>query len=199
MYTVFMARNESFSGQISVMGHSLGSIILFDVLSHQNPDDSLGVISYHSSSDKPASIPTTQAHNVDSPPPSSLSELFARLDIDQRHAEAFTKEGIDLDAVMTCQETDLMEVGMEEKEREALLGYINSTATGSGEGGGGSPVRKSEFGFVMGRAGTGQPSVRYPRLCFQPASFYALGSPIGMFQVCHSLFIILFLYTDVHL
>jgi len=34
----------------------------------------------------------------------------------------------------------------------------------------------------VGPAGTGQPSVAYPRLCFTPACFYALGSPIGMFQ-----------------
>ena len=38
IYTLFMARNENFSGAISVMGHSLGSLILFDVLSNQSQD-----------------------------------------------------------------------------------------------------------------------------------------------------------------
>ena len=29
------SRNENFKGQVSVIGHSLGSLIMFDILSHQ--------------------------------------------------------------------------------------------------------------------------------------------------------------------
>jgi phospholipase DDHD2 len=39
MYTLFMARNESFKGSVALMGHSLGSLILFDVLSNQAVDE----------------------------------------------------------------------------------------------------------------------------------------------------------------
>ena len=39
----------------------------------------------------------------------------------------------------------------------------------------------SDVKYTVGPAGTGQPSVTYPALCFEPAAFYALGSPIGMF------------------
>ena len=35
--------------------------------------------------------------------------------------------------------------------------------------------------YLMGVAGTGQPSVEYPQLLFQPTSFFAFGSPIGVF------------------
>ena len=35
MYTLFMARNEDFSGEVSMAGHSLGSLILFDILCNQ--------------------------------------------------------------------------------------------------------------------------------------------------------------------
>ncbi|XP_056004599.1 phospholipase DDHD2-like isoform X2 [Ostrea edulis] len=35
--------------------------------------------------------------------------------------------------------------------------------------------------FLLGPAGTGQPSVRYPKLDFKPNTLYALGSPIGIF------------------
>lgn len=38
MFTLFMVRNESFKGTVSLMGHSLGSLILFDILAHQNGD-----------------------------------------------------------------------------------------------------------------------------------------------------------------
>ena len=35
MYELFLQRNPGYSGGVSVMGHSLGSCILFDILSHQ--------------------------------------------------------------------------------------------------------------------------------------------------------------------
>lgn len=50
LYTVFRKRNPSFGGQVSLGGHSLGSLILFDLLCHQqdrelenleNPDESM--------------------------------------------------------------------------------------------------------------------------------------------------------------
>ena len=31
----FHSRNETFKGQVSIIGHSLGSLIVFDILSHQ--------------------------------------------------------------------------------------------------------------------------------------------------------------------
>lgn len=39
----------------------------------------------------------------------------------------------------------------------------------------------SDQKYRVGPAGTGQPSVTYPSLCFEPTAFYAMGSPIGMF------------------
>ena len=36
LYTLFCERNEDFSGKVSIMGHSLGSLITFDLLSHQS-------------------------------------------------------------------------------------------------------------------------------------------------------------------
>lgn len=38
MYTLFCQRNPEFSGRISLAGHSLGSLILFDLLSHQKAE-----------------------------------------------------------------------------------------------------------------------------------------------------------------
>lgn len=35
--------------------------------------------------------------------------------------------------------------------------------------------------YLLGSAGTGQPSVKYPQLDFQPNSLFAFGSPIGIF------------------
>lgn len=38
MYQIFKLRNPSFQGGVSVVGHSLGSVILFDLLCHQQKD-----------------------------------------------------------------------------------------------------------------------------------------------------------------
>lgn len=38
LYTLFCERNPSFNGPVSLGGHSLGSVILFDLLMHQSPN-----------------------------------------------------------------------------------------------------------------------------------------------------------------
>lgn len=35
IYKLFLSRNPSFKGNVSLTGHSLGSLILFDLLAHQ--------------------------------------------------------------------------------------------------------------------------------------------------------------------
>ncbi|XP_004922247.3 uncharacterized protein LOC101741044 isoform X2 [Bombyx mori] len=42
--------------------------------------------------------------------------------------------------------------------------------------------RSTEKVFVVGSAGTGQSSVKYPNLDFEPTALYALGSPIAIFE-----------------
>lgn len=37
LYAKFLERNPNFRGKVSVSGHSLGSLILFDLLQHQKP------------------------------------------------------------------------------------------------------------------------------------------------------------------
>lgn len=38
-YSMFLKRNKNFRGRVSLAGHSLGSLILFDLLCHQNPSE----------------------------------------------------------------------------------------------------------------------------------------------------------------
>lgn len=38
MYRLFMERNPNFKGKVSLVGHSLGSAILFDILCRQKED-----------------------------------------------------------------------------------------------------------------------------------------------------------------
>ncbi|KAI8433464.1 hypothetical protein MSG28_015499 [Choristoneura fumiferana] len=84
VYSLFKARNPSFKGGVSLGGHSLGSVILYDLLCHQDP-----------------------------PTP-----------------------------------TD-------------------------------PPMKRPEKQYLAGTADI-NPNMKYPKLCFEPLSLYALGSPIGM-------------------
>lgn len=38
VYSLFKQRNPTFNGGVSLGGHSLGSLILFDILCHQHPE-----------------------------------------------------------------------------------------------------------------------------------------------------------------
>lgn len=39
LYTIFMEKHPNFTGSVSLAGHSLGSVIIFDLLAHQLTDD----------------------------------------------------------------------------------------------------------------------------------------------------------------
>jgi len=167
-----------------VMGHSLGSLILFDVLSNQSQDEE-DLMKQRLNSQAPAPESKTVSYQE-----TSLEELFANLDISE-YATLFNDQGITLaDLLTSVAEEDLMEINLPLGARTKLLAYIerrnkkttstnNGTLTGLQE-----YIRSavtSDVKYTVGPAGTGQPSVTYPALCFEPAAFYALGSPIGMF------------------
>ena len=87
---------------------------------------------------------------------------------------------------MLCGEDDLKEAGMALGPRKKLLNYIEERKASSENKLSGLEEYQrsavtSDVKYVVGPAGTGQPSVNYPRLCFEPSAFYALGSPIAMF------------------
>ncbi|XP_055678694.1 mucin-5AC isoform X2 [Lutzomyia longipalpis] len=110
VYKLFCQRNPNFRGGVSLAGHSLGSLILFDLLCHQ----------------KAPSEGESEVENSENP---------------------------DQGNVMTPTEPILRP----EKQTEQQINY------------------------TMGPAGTGQPFINYPQLDIRPKSFFAFGSPIGMF------------------
>ncbi|XP_071549262.1 uncharacterized protein [Panulirus ornatus] len=105
LYNLFCKRNPSFGGLVSLGGHSLGSVILFDLLMHQSS-------------------------NIDNTSDSTLSSP-------------------------------------KDDHGDFVRGRVNSIT---------SPVN-----YVMGGAGTGQPSIICPKLIFRPEAFFLMGSPLAMF------------------
>jgi hypothetical protein len=105
-FSMFLARNRNFKGKVSLAGHSLGSLILFDLLCHQKPLD-------------------TKPDNLENP---------------------------------------------------ENLGQVKRLPH--------KPLQRTQskqIDYRVGLSGTGQPLMQYPQLTFEPKSFFALGSPIGMF------------------
>lgn len=111
VYDLFKQRNPSFNGGVSLAGHSLGSLILFDLLCHQHSEQ-------EKDDDEEEDIFPPQE-------PSKPSTVHRKL--------------------------------------------------------------SRRISYMMGSAGTGQPQICYPHLNFEPKTFFALGSPIGMFVIVRGL------------
>ncbi|KAL1492668.1 hypothetical protein ABEB36_010892 [Hypothenemus hampei] len=103
VYDLFKLRNPSFNGGVSLAGHSLGSLIVFDLLAHQHPED----------------------------------------------------------------------VREEEENKQ--------------ENSNGNKSLCRRISYLMGTIGAGQAKISYPHLNFKPSTFFALGSPIGMFVTVRGL------------
>lgn len=80
IYTLFCERNEDFNGKISIIGHSLGSLIAFDLLSHQSSTQQ----EEHVVVEKPPALDQVDV---------TLEQVFCKLDMGE-YAENFTKEGM---------------------------------------------------------------------------------------------------------
>lgn len=109
LYSKYCERNPTFNGGVSLAGHSLGSLILFDLLQNQKST-------------------TKSADGGDG-----------------------GDDGDDDD---------------DDKTPRSHPPLCRS--------------RSQKINYKMGRAGTGQPFIRYPQLIFKPKNFFAMGSPIGM-------------------
>ena len=152
-----------------MVGHSLGSLILFDLLAGQ---------------EEKSGHPEEMDENVEKPSwdkDLSIEGVFSKLEI-QEHLAVFVDQGIGIQELKTCTEDDLKEAGLPLGPRKKLLMYLESrvgaaSKTGYAEFQASTVAR--QVSYNVGPAGTGQPSVRYPKLDVKPTAFFALGSPTG--------------------
>uniref|UniRef100_A0A8C7VCD7 DDHD domain containing 2 n=1 Tax=Oncorhynchus mykiss TaxID=8022 RepID=A0A8C7VCD7_ONCMY len=176
LHSIFLQRHPQFTGAVSLTGHSLGSLILFDLLTNQEIHNTDEKISSVSSPSEATSI------NFE-----SFEETLRNFGLG-KFFQMLTKEQMDLESLTLCSETDLKDLGIplgprkkimcllkrwrEVQEQPTLLSDAPST----------SPVDYKYFDI-----GIGQVSIVYPQLAFQPQAFFALGSPIGMFLTVRGL------------
>uniref|UniRef100_A0A8C3Q248 DDHD domain containing 2 n=1 Tax=Chrysolophus pictus TaxID=9089 RepID=A0A8C3Q248_CHRPC len=185
LYLLFLQRNPDFKGGVSIAGHSLGSLILFDLLTNQKaaPEDE------HSREVRALQLSTAE-----------VKEILKKLDLSE-YCPAFEKEKIDGEALFLCGEKNLEEMGIPLGPRMKLLHYISSRREISTilqdlpslglllcvlqDTKEHSTAR--QHSTTASRDGPypdislGQVSANYPQLLYKPTIFFAFGSPIGMF------------------
>lgn len=180
LYQLFLQRNPHFKGGVSIAGHSLGSLILFDLLTNQKaaPEED--------EQSREGSRTASSNTGVE-----ELKEILKKLELSE-YCDVFEKEKMDREALFLCTEENLKEVGIPLGPRMKILNYISSkkemqgvserSAAAPGHSGQTGPDGTSDSRDCQYRdIGLGQVSANYPQLIYKPTIFFAFGSPIGMF------------------
>ncbi|XP_056113026.1 SEC23-interacting protein isoform X1 [Rhinichthys klamathensis goyatoka] len=227
LHTLFMERNPDFKGRVSVSGHSLGSLILFDLLSNQKVCSPLSgpLTNGNALPNVKQGSPVVQANEVatvaaaeeeakeEEEEIGNLSSVLEMLSLSE-YLSVFEKERIDIESLLLCTIDDLKEMGIPLGPRKKLANFVKekSAKQAARKAVKEKTVEKEEpketkppvqteptpdpsiSKLPVGRnmssihvdynyfeIGTGQVSVVYHALDFEPVNFFALGSPIGMF------------------
>nr|XP_023655845.1 phospholipase DDHD2-like [Paramormyrops kingsleyae] len=203
LYHLFQQRHPDFAGHVSVLGHSLGSLILFDILTNQQPNP------WSSSGSQ-----TESNNDSDLPDTKSLEELLKNSGLEE-YASLFQRHQMDLESLALCSESDLQALGVPLGPCKKILNAIKkktiaemlragaqlqdrgvTEAVASRSGTAGASVHATipqvlsttnPVNYKYLNVGIGQVLVCYPRLNFEPENFFALGSPIGMFLTVRGL------------
>ena len=109
---LFRQRNPGFMGTSSVIGHSLGSLILFDLLSGQTEEKEPEAIVENSPLVKPKWDKDL-----------GIGEVFVKLGIEE-HLDPFTDQGVGVEELLECGEEDLKEANLPLGPRKKLLAYL---------------------------------------------------------------------------
>ncbi|XP_052007223.1 SEC23-interacting protein [Xyrauchen texanus] len=227
LHALFMQRNPDFKGGVSVGGHSLGSLILFDLLSNQKTGSPLSDLITNGNAQPNAKqiSPVNQANEVptvaaveeepkeEEEEIGDLSSVLEMLGMSE-YLSTFENEKIDVESLLMCTIDDLKEMGIPLGPRKKLAKFVKEKSAKQAarqavkektvaqekpketlpplqtEPTPDSASNKLPVGRNMSsihvdynyfEIGTGQVSVVYHALDFEPVNFFALGSPIGMF------------------
>lgn len=240
LYALFMERNPDFRGAVSVAGHSLGSLILFDLLSNQknaSPGGAMPTMPAANGEVKQVTAPFAQENSAVTPPAveeqlredgeefEDLAAMLEHLGLSE-YKSTFDEEKIDIESFLMCTIEDLKEMGIPLGPRKKIAKFVKervnkqaarqaaqenkkevkevtqtaapppAAATSAAEVPSHPTVKKLPVGSTVSsvhvdynyfEVGTGQVSVIYHTLDFEPVNFFALGSPIGMFLTVRGL------------
>ncbi|XP_075955116.1 triacylglycerol hydrolase DDHD2 isoform X1 [Anarhichas minor] len=206
LHTLFKQRHSEFNGAVSVVGHSLGSLILFDLLTNQR-----------TGSEAREGLPSGEHLHLNC---DTLQQTLTRLGL-QQYLDTLQAENLDMESLALCEDGDLKDLGIPLGPRKKILNYVRKKwlsqdfKTGAvhlpeglqvppplnsdhdGNQSSGFPMQQSQFhraqsvtsavDYEYFDVGIGQVSIGYPQLAFHPQTFFAFGSPIGMFLTVRGL------------
>ncbi|XP_030408055.1 phospholipase DDHD2 [Gopherus evgoodei] len=197
LYRLFLQRNPDFKGGVSIAGHSLGSLILFDLLTNQKD----------SSEDEDDNKEGSQMGAYGQGDIGGVKEILKKLELSEYYS-VFEKERMDTQALALCTEKDLKDMGIPLGPRTKILHYVRTkdetqdaqqqapVPVGNNNKSEDAPKPESGSSPQLGAwsssmngggkcqyldVGLGQVSANYPQLIYKPDIFFAFGSPIGMF------------------
>eukprot|EP00899_Mesostigma_viride_P012810 jgi/Mesvir1/2152/Mv16669-RA.2 len=231
VYHTFKQRNPSFNGKVSIFGHSLGSVLVYDILCHQLQHDSTGepaatTITAASTAGSDTSSATGEGAAASSAQPGPSLDAFEDRDEDggavgpydgltwggftgrperrqswrTSHAteEPVTDAATQMERLQQQIESAQAHVELLKRKRMAIAAGMPGASQGWQPGQQAQP--QPPAGTRVGLAGEdGQAPadvsakrrkgahrkvemhVHYPHLEFQVDTFFAVGSPLGMF------------------
>ncbi|XP_053501662.1 phospholipase DDHD2 isoform X2 [Ictalurus furcatus] len=201
LYNVFLQRNPQFTGAVSVAGHSLGSLILFDLLTNQKT----GAESTNAEQNGQYDEDLGSSSVSDCTSCESLEEALMSIGMEE-HLRILQREQLDMESLMLCSESDLRDLGIPLGPCKKILNYVKKWKHRSVSHTGNHPshteernspeiqslIRESRpktsaIDYQHFDVGIGQVSINYPQLSFHPRAFFAFGSPIGMFLTVRGL------------
>ncbi|XP_019401645.1 PREDICTED: phospholipase DDHD2 isoform X3 [Crocodylus porosus] len=115
LYLLFLQRNPDYKGGVSIAGHSLGSLILFDLLTNQKA----------SSEDEDGKEKSSQMGASRGADASGVKEILEKLELSE-YSTVFEKEKMDRQALLLCTEQNLKDMGIPLGPRMKILHYISS-------------------------------------------------------------------------
>lgn len=200
LLSLFLSRNPNFDKtKVSIAGHSLGSLIVFDLLAHQGQEMTKLYDESATETETPAHVfldaeKSTSEKMIDH----SLEDMLRDIGLED-YISTLQNEKLDLDSLMLCNDSDLKELGIPLGPRKKLLTSIQQKLEAKkkpienpqDENKQAAPEEKTSerkgsvsstfSAWTIGQAGTGQLTVNYPQLDFNLCCFFALGSPISVF------------------
>uniref|UniRef100_A0A672S017 DDHD domain containing 2 n=1 Tax=Sinocyclocheilus grahami TaxID=75366 RepID=A0A672S017_SINGR len=194
LHSLFLQRHPHFTGHVSLVGHGLGSLILFDLLTNQETD----------ADGKPHELHEDAHVDTGCSSYESLEEVLKGHGLEE-HLSVLHSEQVDMESLMLCSEKDLKDVGIPLGPRKKIMNCVKKwkhSRTGSGHAAQNethSPSlgmrntyehqtpTTSAVDYQHSYVGIGQVSIDYPQLAFHPQALFAMGSPIGMFLTVRGL------------
>ncbi|XP_074642043.1 triacylglycerol hydrolase DDHD2-like isoform X2 [Tubulanus polymorphus] len=132
LYDQFLQRNPSFTGQMSIAGHSLGSAVMFDLLVHQPDAQSAETSQVSDQPNETEVLKETVAQedetldvpaDLEEEGTPTMDEILEKLGM-MNFKQTFENEHLDLEALTLCSADDIKELGLPMGPRKKLLGYL---------------------------------------------------------------------------